>query len=128
MTYFIGERLGQRAFLIAGGIFVGTAILASSLTIPQLIIRRNMTGVGNSSTASVYLTGLAPASYRGALLTLEGTVMKITPVSFDNIGWRTIIFAVLNAAFPQMVSFLNTGIKGTTLEDIPLLLIKGGSY
>lgn len=55
------------------------------------------------------------------------TVVKITPISFDNIGWRTfIIFAVLNAAFIPMVYCFYPETQGITLEDIPLLFSKGG--
>jgi len=79
ITYFIGEKFGRRTMLMAGGIImvIGTAILGSSYTIAQLIAGRIITGIGNginSSTAPVYLTECAPASYRGALLTLQGTV------------------------------------------------------
>jgi sugar porter (SP) family MFS transporter len=79
VCYFVGESLGRRTMLINGGsiMIVGTAILASSTTVAQLIVGRIVTGIGNgmnSSTAPVYLTECAPASYRGALLTLQGTV------------------------------------------------------
>lgn len=74
-TYFIGERLGRRTMLILGGstMVIGTAILASSYTIAQLIAGRIITGVGNgmnSSTAPVYQSECSPAANRGALLTL----------------------------------------------------------
>ncbi|BCR90202.1 sugar porter family MFS transporter [Aspergillus chevalieri] len=77
--YFIGERYGRRAMLMTGGaiMVIGTAILASSYTVAQLIAGRIITGVGNgmnSSTAPVYQSECAPASTRGALLTLQGTV------------------------------------------------------
>jgi MFS family permease len=52
---------------------VGAAILTNSTTIAQLIVGRTVTGIvnsKNSSTSPVYLTECAPASYRGALLTL----------------------------------------------------------
>lgn len=79
VCYFVGERFGRRTMLIAGGsiMIIGAAILASSTTIAQLIVGRIVTGIGNgmnSSTAPVYLTECAPPSYRGALLTLQGTV------------------------------------------------------
>ncbi|KAK1141063.1 hypothetical protein N8T08_009636 [Aspergillus melleus] len=79
VAYFVAERLGRRTMLIAGGsiMIIGTAILASSFTVAQLIVGRIVTGVGNgmnSSTAPVYQSELSPASYRGALLTLQGTV------------------------------------------------------
>ncbi|KAF2247059.1 general substrate transporter [Trematosphaeria pertusa] len=77
--YFIGEHFGRRTMLMAGGsiMIVGAVILASSDTVAQLIVGRIVTGIGNgmnSSTAPVYLTECAPPSYRGALLTLQGTV------------------------------------------------------
>ena len=79
ITYFVGDRFGRRTMLMAGGaiMIVGAALLGTSTTIAQLITGRIVTGVGNgmnSSTAPVYLTECAPPSYRGALLTLQGTV------------------------------------------------------
>jgi len=54
-------------------------------------------------------------------------VVKITPIAFDHIQWRTfIIFAVLNAAFIPVVYFFYPETRGITLEDIPLLFVKGG--
>ncbi|KAL5337477.1 general substrate transporter [Aspergillus crustosus] len=78
VCYFIGERFGRRTMLISGGsiMIVGSVILATSTTVAQLIVGRIVTGVGNgmnSSTAPVYQSECAPSSYRGALLTLQGT-------------------------------------------------------
>ncbi|KAJ0420357.1 general substrate transporter [Aspergillus carlsbadensis] len=78
VCYFVGERLGRRTMLINGGgiMIVGAVILASSETVAQLIVGRIVTGIGNgmnSSTAPVYQSECAPARYRGALLTLQGT-------------------------------------------------------
>ncbi|RSM15804.1 hypothetical protein CDV31_004746 [Fusarium ambrosium] len=54
-------------------------------------------------------------------------VVKITPIAFANIGWKTfIIFAVLNACFLPMVYCFYPETKGIELEDIPLLFVKGG--
>ncbi|OJJ08583.1 hypothetical protein ASPVEDRAFT_89794 [Aspergillus versicolor CBS 583.65] len=79
VCYFVGERLGRRTMLINGGgiMIVGAIILATSETVAQLIVGRIVTGIGNgmnSSTAPVYQSECAPAAYRGALLTLQGTV------------------------------------------------------
>ncbi|KAL4791318.1 general substrate transporter [Aspergillus venezuelensis] len=79
VCYFIGERFGRRTMLINGGgiMIIGAIILATSTTIAQLIVGRIVTGIGNgmnSSTAPVYQSECAPARYRGALLTLQGTV------------------------------------------------------
>ncbi|KAL4936954.1 hypothetical protein BDV06DRAFT_216252 [Aspergillus oleicola] len=79
VCYFIGERFGRRTMLINGGgiMIIGAIILATSETVAQLIVGRIVTGIGNgmnSSTAPVYQSECAPARYRGALLTLQGTV------------------------------------------------------
>ncbi|KAF1947394.1 general substrate transporter [Clathrospora elynae] len=114
--YFFGERFGRRTMLMAGGsiMVVGAIILGSSYSVAQLIAGRIITGIGNgmnSSTAPVYLTECAPASYRGALLTLQGTVTILgvviaywmdygTSYSSSNFQWRfplsfQAIFAIL---------------------------------
>lgn len=50
-------------------------------------------------------------------------VVKITPISFDNIGWRTfIIFSVLNAAFIPMVYCFYPETKGITVSRHPMEL------
>lgn len=77
--YFVGERLGRRTMLMAGGaiMVVGTTILSSSYSLSQLIAGRIITGIGNgmnSSTAPIYQSECSPSRIRGALLTLQGTV------------------------------------------------------
>ncbi|RAK95888.1 sugar porter family MFS transporter [Aspergillus ibericus CBS 121593] len=79
VCYFIGERMGRRTMLMTGGFImvIGSIILASSYTLAQLLVGRIITGLGNgmnSSTAPVYQSECSPAAYRGALLTLQGTV------------------------------------------------------
>ncbi|KAE8153679.1 general substrate transporter [Aspergillus avenaceus] len=79
VCYFIGERLGRRTMLMSGGsiMVIGAILLATSDTVAQLIVGRIITGLGNgmnSSTAPVYQSECSPAAYRGALLTLQGTV------------------------------------------------------
>jgi sugar porter (SP) family MFS transporter len=93
---------------------VGTAILASSTTIAQLIVGRIVTGLGNgmnSSTAPVFLSECSPASHRGLLNTFQGTVTILGVViaywldyglsfSDSSIQWRfplafQAVFAVL---------------------------------
>lgn len=69
ICYFVGERFGRRTILMAGGsiMVVGIIILGSLYSVAHLIDGRVVTGVSNgteSSTAPVYLTECAPASYR----------------------------------------------------------------
>ncbi|PYH95705.1 general substrate transporter [Aspergillus ellipticus CBS 707.79] len=79
VCYFIGEKMGRRTMLITGGtiMIIGSALLASSFSLAQLLVGRIVTGIGNgmnSSTAPVFQSECSPAEYRGALLTLQGTV------------------------------------------------------
>jgi sugar porter (SP) family MFS transporter len=93
-TYIVGERLGRRTMLILGGsiMILGTAILASSFSIEQLIVGRIVTGIGNgmnSSTAPVYQSECSPSSFRGALLSSQGTVTILGVVIAYWLGYGT---------------------------------------
>ncbi|KAF4465013.1 Sugar transporter [Fusarium albosuccineum] len=79
LSYFVGERLGRRTMLMPGAsiMIIGAILLAASYNLAALLAGRIITGIGNgmnSSTAPVYLSECSPASIRGALLTLQGTV------------------------------------------------------
>ncbi|KAJ0382748.1 hypothetical protein COL922a_011900 [Colletotrichum nupharicola] len=79
ISYFIGERLGRRSMLMSGAtiMIIGSIFLGASENLATLLAGCIITGIGNgmnSSTAPVYLSECAPASIRGALLTLQGTV------------------------------------------------------
>ncbi|KAI8249154.1 Sugar transporter STL1 [Colletotrichum sp. SAR 10_77] len=79
ISYFIGERLGRRSMLMSGAtiMIIGSILLGASENLATLLAGRIITGIGNgmnSSTAPVFLSECAPASIRGALLTLQGTV------------------------------------------------------
>lgn len=94
VTYIIGERLGRRTMLILGGtiMIIGTAILASSYSIAQLLVGRIVTGIGNgmnSSTAPVFQSECSPATFRVALLTSQGTVTILGMVVAYWLGYGT---------------------------------------
>lgn len=49
-------------------------------------------------------------------------IVQITPISIENIGWRTyIIFAVLNACFVPVIFFFFPETKGLELEAVDAL-------
>jgi hypothetical protein len=49
-------------------------------------------------------------------------IVQITPISIDNIGWRTfIIFAVLNACWVPIIFFFFPETKGLELEAVDAL-------
>ena len=51
--------------------------------------------------------------------------MQITPISIENIGWKTyIIFAVLNALWVPLIYLFFPETKGLELEDVDLLFAK----
>ncbi|KAM0198546.1 hypothetical protein ACHAPI_004073 [Fusarium lateritium] len=46
-------------------------------------------------------------------------IVQITPISIENIGWRTyIIFAVLNALWVPLIFLFFPETKGLELEDV----------
>lgn len=49
-------------------------------------------------------------------------IVQITPISINNIGWRTyIIFAVLNACWVPIIFFFFPETKGLELEAVDAL-------
>ena len=57
VVFFIGERLGRRWMLMAGGtiMILGTVILATSTTVAQLIVGRIVTGVVRTQNNAVLM-------------------------------------------------------------------------
>lgn len=79
ITYFIGEPLGRRKLILMGGsiMAIGTIFLGSATNLGLLITGRVITGVGNgmnSSTIPMLQSECSPATNRGMLLTMQGTV------------------------------------------------------
>lgn len=60
VVFFIGERLGRRWMLMTGGtiMILGTAILATSTTVAQLIVGRIVTGVVRWLPRRCFMTSL----------------------------------------------------------------------
>ncbi|KZN85345.1 Sugar transporter [Penicillium chrysogenum] len=79
LSLVIGHKFGRRQMIIAGGsiMIIGTIILGSSYTVPQFLVGRIVTGIGNginSSTVPAYQSELARPEQRGMLLSAQGTV------------------------------------------------------
>ncbi|KAI0012427.1 general substrate transporter [Xylariaceae sp. FL0662B] len=154
-TYLVGsaipvvlmDRYGRRSLLMAcsAGLcfcFVMVAILLS-LETPNaaygatafIFIFQLFYGVGWLPVPWFYPTEINSTRVRSKMQAIASgwnwmavfAVVKITPIAFANIAWRTfVIFAVLNAVFIPMVYFFYPETKGLELEDIPLLFSKKG--
>ncbi|KAJ5434910.1 Major facilitator superfamily domain general substrate transporter [Penicillium cf. griseofulvum] len=79
LSLVIGHKYGRRKMIIAGGsiMIIGTIILGTSYTVPQFLVGRIVTGLGNginSSTVPAYQSELARPEQRGMLLSAQGTV------------------------------------------------------
>ncbi|KAI9729311.1 MAG: hypothetical protein M1834_006982 [Cirrosporium novae-zelandiae] len=134
-SFAIGDRVGRKAMILTGGstMIVGTAILASSTTLAQLLIGRIVTGIGNgfnSSNIPAYQAELCDASKRGMLLSAQGTVTILglciaywLDFAFSYIGgpiqWR---FPIAFQAFFAICLVLQT----LSLPETPRYLILKG--
>ncbi|RYO75208.1 hypothetical protein DL766_007071 [Monosporascus sp. MC13-8B] len=154
-TYLVGsaipvllmDRYGRRTLLMAcsAGLclcFVMVAILLSLGTenaaygaTAFIFIFQLFYGIGWLPVPWFYPTEINTTRVRSRMQAIASgwnwmavfAVVKITPIAFANIGWRTfIIFAVLNAVFIPMVYFFYPETKGLELEDVSLLFHKGG--
>ncbi|KAH8898093.1 sugar transporter [Thozetella sp. PMI_491] len=77
LSFLIGEELGRRKMTMLAGIIMilGTIVLASSVSVGQLIAGRILTGVGmgiNCATTPVYLAECCTPKHRGTILSIQG--------------------------------------------------------
>ncbi|KAF5724338.1 sugar transporter STL1 [Fusarium mundagurra] len=83
--------------------------------------------IGFQATVWVYPSEILPLRLRqrGSSISTAAnwifnyTIVQITPISIDNIGWRTyIIFAVLNSLWVPIIFLFFPETKGLELEDV----------
>ncbi|OXG81338.1 hypothetical protein C350_03156, partial [Cryptococcus neoformans MW-RSA36] len=75
-TFFFGERLGRRRCIMLGCtvLIIGATLQTASFGIPQLIVGRIITGLGNgvnTSTVPVWHSETTQATNRGRALAIE---------------------------------------------------------
>lgn len=131
------DRFGRRTLLLAC-----TAGLCICFVMVSILLSLGTTSGGYGATAFIFIFQLVygvgwlpvPWFYPSEISTTRTrtsmqaiasgwnwmfvfVVVKITPISFNNIGWRTfIIFAVLNAAFIPMVYCFYPETKGVMVS------------
>ncbi|KAL1709202.1 general substrate transporter [Schizophyllum commune] len=77
---WVGDYLGRRRTIVAGGVImiIGAILQTASYGYAQMIVARIVTGLGNglnTSTVPAYHSELSPASSRGSLIMIEGTLI-----------------------------------------------------
>ncbi|KAF8897420.1 general substrate transporter [Infundibulicybe gibba] len=77
---WVGDRLGRRRTIILGGIImiVGAILQATAFTFSQILVARVITGLGNglnTSTVPSYHAECSPATKRGSMIMIEGTLI-----------------------------------------------------
>lgn len=80
--YGLGDKLGRIRTMAAGSVLViiGSILLSSSFSLPQLIVGRLVLGLGFgmlTATVPVWQAESSPAEHRGALVVLEGLFASI---------------------------------------------------
>ncbi|KAM0482237.1 hypothetical protein ACHAP7_004467 [Fusarium lateritium] len=93
----------------------------------MLFIFQGAFTVGFQATVWVYPSEILPLRLRqrGSSISTAANwifnymIVQITPISIENIGWRTyIIFAVLNAFWVPLIFLFFPETKGLELEDV----------
>ncbi|KAI9759703.1 MAG: hypothetical protein M4579_002180 [Chaenotheca gracillima] len=98
--FSLGELLGRKRSILLGTVvmMVGAVLQVSSYGLPQMIVARIITGLGNglnTASAPVWQSETSKASMRGRLVVLE-MIMNIAGFSLAN--WMTYGFSFLNGS------------------------------
>ncbi|CCT68336.1 related to sugar transporter [Fusarium fujikuroi] len=139
------DRLGRRPLLLsmisvmaatmavqAGLIYqvennTSTAHAAGIAAAAMLFVFQGAFTIGFQATVWVYPSEILPLRLRqrGSSISTAANwifnymIVQITPISIDNIGWRTyIIFAVLNSLWVPIIFLFFPETKGLELEDV----------
>lgn len=80
LTIFIGNPLGRRKTIFWGSIVmsVGAVLQCTAFQLPQLIVGRIVTGIGNgmnTSTVPTWQSEMSPSHQRGKLVMIEGMLI-----------------------------------------------------
>lgn len=138
-TVLTVDRVGRRPLMLLGSaaMAVCMAVIAGSTSVqntPSLIaatvflfLYTPFFALGFLSLTNLYATEVAPLEYRAAIAGVSTAtswlsnfvVVLVTPVGFQNIGYRYwIVYAVINAAIFPTVYFLFPETTGLSLEEM----------
>ncbi|KAJ9626720.1 hypothetical protein H2204_009990 [Knufia peltigerae] len=104
----------------------GPGIVAAAF----LFVFNTFFGIGYAQVSWLYPAEITPLRIRAPANALSTSanwicnfmVVMITPVAFNNIGWRTyLIFAVFNSAALPIMYFCYPETKGRSLEEVDLI-------
>ncbi|KAF7328756.1 Hexose carrier protein [Mycena venus] len=121
----VGEHLGRKKTFLTGVVImsVGALMQACAYTVPQMIVARLITGLGNginTATAPVWQSETCKASWRGKLVVFE-MVMNIAGFSLSN--WMTYGFSFVHGSaswrFPIAFQLAFSAILFGTIPWLP---------
>ncbi|CAG8976894.1 hypothetical protein HYALB_00003505 [Hymenoscyphus albidus] len=148
IPWFLIDRLGRRPLLLSMISVMAVAMGVQSALIYQvekstsvaksagigaaamLFVFQGAFTIGFQATVWVYPSEILPLRIRqrGSSISTAANwifnymIVQITPISIDNIGWRTyIIFAVLNACWVPIIFLFFPETKGLELEAVDAL-------
>ena len=134
------DRFGRRPLMLLSSIVmtICMAVLAGTTSIPNntsalyaatffLFLYTPSFALGFLSLTNLYATEVAPSEFRAAIAGVSTAtswlsnfvVVLVTPVGFDNIGYRYwIVYAVIDAAIVPTVNFIFPETTGLGLEEM----------
>ncbi|OWZ74777.1 MFS transporter, SP family, solute carrier family 2 (myo-inositol transporter), member 13 [Cryptococcus neoformans var. grubii Br795] len=128
-----GDRLGRKMAILISDVFftVGAVIIASSYSVPQIIVGRIVLGVGVGGAAVIaplFITETAPTAVRGRCIGVNAFFIPFGQLVADSIGagvqnmhggWR-LLFAL--GAVPSLIQLL---LFHYLPESPRILIVKG---
>ncbi|KAI8677605.1 hypothetical protein NCS56_00650800 [Fusarium sp. Ph1] len=148
IPWFLIDRVGRRPLLLSMISLMAAAMAVQAALIYQvendgataqgagigaaamLFVFQGAFTIGFQATVWVYPSEVLPLRLRqrGSSISTAANwifnymIVQITPISIDNIGWRTyIIFAVLNTLWVPLIYLFFPETKGLELEDVDRL-------
>lgn len=143
-TFFVGDKLGRRKALLLGLsiMLIGAVLQTSAFSVPQIIVGRVVTGIGNgmdTATCPMYLAEMVKAENRGKWVSIEMHLIALGIViaNFFDIGmsyvsghiqWRLpigfqIVFMLISGSLtivlPESPRWLAT--KGRNAESLDVI-------